>query len=160
MPVEPLPAWRPHLRSRTRLRTTPVHHFVDPSIGLAALGVGSKDLLGDLEATGFQFESMVMRDLRVYAQALNPTWSSWRDSQTGAEVDAILELPNGRWAGFEIKLGEAAADATAMTLLSCARKIDTSRHGEPLALVVLTGGRFAYRRPDGVCVVPITALGP
>ncbi|MDR1077805.1 MAG: DUF4143 domain-containing protein [Propionibacteriaceae bacterium] len=160
MLLEPLPAWRPHLRSRTRLRATPVHHFVDPSLGVAAMGSGSQGLLADLEAAGLQFESMVLRDLRVYAQALNPAWSSWRDSQTGDEVDAILELPDGRWAGFKIKLGETAADAAASTLLTCARKIDFSKHGPPLALVVVTGGRFTYRRPDGVCVVPITALGP
>jgi predicted AAA+ superfamily ATPase len=160
MLVEPLPAWRPHLRSRTRLRSTAVHHFVDPSIGLAALGATSQSLLDDLAAAGFQFESLVLRDLRIYAQPLNATFSAWRDSRTGAEVDAILELPGGRWAAFEIKLGETAADQGAAALLHCASKIDLSRHGDPLALIVVTGGRFAYRRPDGVCVVPITALGP
>ena len=160
MLIEPVPAWRPHMRSRTRLRTTPVHHFVDPSVGLAALGVGTPELLRDLNAAGFQFESLVMRDLRVYGQPLGATFSSWRDSRTGHEVDAILELPDGRWAAFEIKLGEAAVDAAAAGLLNCAGKIDTTKHSDPLALVVLTGGRFAYRRPDGVWVVPITALGP
>ncbi len=160
MLVESLPAWRPHMRSRTRLRASPVHHFVDPSIGPAALGVGSTELLADLHATGFHFESLALRDLRVYAQALGATFSSWRDTQLNKEVDAVLELPNGRWAAFEFKLGEAAADAAAEALLHFARKIDTDRHGEPLALVVVTGGRFTYRRPDGVLVVPITALGP
>lgn len=160
MLVEPLPAWRPHLRSRTRLRTTPVHHFVDPSLGTAALGVRVHDLLNDLEAAGYQFESLVVRDLRVYAQALGATLSSWRDSQTGAEVDVVLELPNGRWAAFEIKLGENTADSAAAELSHFAGKVDTARHGEPLALCVITGGRFAYRRLDGVNVVPITALGP
>lgn len=160
MLVEALPAWRPHLRSRTRLRTTPVHHFVDPSLGTAALGVGVRDLLSDLEAAGYHFESLVLRDLRVYAQALGATLSSWRDSQTGAEVDVVLELPNGRWAAFEIKLGENAADSAAAALLHFAGKVDNARHGDPLALCVITGGRFAYQRPDGVGVVPITALGP
>ncbi len=160
MLVEPLPAWRPHMRSRTRLRTSPVHHFVDPSLGTAALGVGVDALLKDLEAAGLHFESLVLRDLRIYSQAMGATLSSWRDSQTGAEVDAVLELPNGRWAGFEIKLGEAAADAAATSLLRFAGKIDASRHDDPLALVIITGGRFAYQRPDGVCVVPITALAP
>lgn len=160
MLVEPLPAWRPHLRSRTRLRVSPVHHFVDPSLGTAALGVGAADLLKDLEAAGYHFESLVLRDLRVYSQALGASLSSWRDSRTGAEVDVVLELPNGRWAAFEIKLGEAAADAAATSLLHFANKVDTTRHGEPLALVVITGGRFAHRRPDGVTVVPIGALGP
>jgi predicted AAA+ superfamily ATPase len=160
MLLEPLPAWRPHLRSRTQLRAKSVHHFVDPSLGVAALGGGSSELLADLNAAGFHFESLVLRDLRVYAQQLNATFSSWRDSTTGTEVDAILELPNGRWAGFEIKLGESGADVAARSLLTCARKVDATKHGKPTALVVITGGQYAYRRPDGVCVVPITALGP
>lgn len=160
MLVEPLPAWRPHMRSRTRLRVSPVHHFVDPSLGTAALGVGVKDLLNDLDAAGHHFESLVLRDLRIYSQPLDATLSSWRDSQTGAAVDVVIELPNGRWAAFEVKLGEAAADPAAASLLHFAGKVDTARHGDPLALVVITGGRFAYRRADGVIVVPITALGP
>ena len=160
MLTESLPAWQPHMRSRTRLRTTPVHHFVDPSIGVAALGVGSAELLADLEAAGFQFESLALRDLRIYSQRLDGSLSSWRDTQLNKEIDAVLELPNGRWAGFEFKLGEAQADAAAESLLGMASKVDAARHGEPAALVVVTGGRFAYRRPDGVLVVPITALGP
>ncbi|MCT2149996.1 DUF4143 domain-containing protein [Dermabacter vaginalis] len=160
MLIEPIPAWRPHMRSRTRLRAAAIHHFVDPSLGTAALGVGSDDLRRDLSAAGLHFESLVMRDLRVYGQPLGATLSSWRDSQTGLEVDAVLELPDGRWAGIEVKLGEAAADAAADSLLRMAAKIDHDRHGAPVALLVVTGGRYAYKRPDGVCVVPITALGP
>src|SRR5699024_1325817 len=160
MLIEPLPAWRPHMRSRTRLRASPVNHFVDPSLGTSALGIGVDDLLRDLEAAGLHFESLVLRDLRIYAQAMNARLSSWRDSRTGAEVDVVLELPDGRWAGIEIKLGETAADAAANSLLRFSEKIDTLRHDDPLALIVVTGGRFAYRRPDGVCVVPVTALGP
>ena len=160
MLLEPLPAWQPHLRSRTRLRTTSVHHFVDPSIGLAAMATNSKQLMTDLRTAGYHFESLVLRDLRVYAQTLSPTFSSWRDSRTGAEVDMILETPDGNWAAFEVKLGEASVDAAAKALVNCASKVDTKHHGEPMALVVITAGRFSYRRPDGVCVVPITALGP
>lgn len=160
MVVERLPAWRPHMRSRTRLRVSPVHHFVDPSLGAAALGVGVDDLMNDLEAAGHHVESMVMRNIRVYAQALGARLSSWRDSQTGAEVDGVLELPNGQWAAFEVKLGESAAGAGAAALLHFAGKVDRTQHRGPLALVVITGGRFAYRRADGVSVVPITALGP
>lgn len=160
MLVEPLPAWQSHMRSRTRLRTTPVHHFVDPSLGPAALGAGSAELLRDLEATGFHFESLVMRDLRVYSQALGVSLSSWRDTQLNKEIDAVLELPNGRWAGVEVKLGEGAADDAAEALLYMASKVDTEKHGEPVALIVVTGGRYSYRRSDGVTVVPITALGP
>lgn len=160
MLIEPLPAWQPHMRSRTRLRTTPVLHFVDPSLGTSALGAGVDELLRDLEAAGLQFESLVVRDLRVYTQPLGATLSSWRDTKTGAEVDIVIELPGGRWAGVEVKLGEAAVDAAADSLLRLAAKIDTSRHGEPAALVVITGGRFVYQRPDGVSVVPLSALGP
>lgn len=158
--VEALPAWRPHMRSRTRLRISSVHHFVDPSLGTAALGVGVDELLHDLDSAGFHFESLAVRDLRVYSQALGASLSSWRDSKTGDEVDVILELPNGRWAAFEIKLGENAADAAASSLLKFAQKVDLERHGEPLALAVITGGRFAYQRSDGVSVIPISLLGP
>lgn len=160
MLVESLPAWRPHMRSGRQLRTTPVHYFVDPSLGPAALGVGSGELLSDLEATGFHFESLVLRDLRVYTQALGATLSSWRDTKTGDEVDVILELPNGTWAAIEIKLGEGATEAAAASLLRFVRKVDTSRHGDPSALIVINGGRFTLRRSDGVTIVPIAALGP
>lgn len=160
MLIEPLPAWRPHMRSRSRLRTSEIHHFLDPSIAVGALGVGSSELLGDLEATGFMFESLAIRDLRVYAQPLGGTLSSWRDTGSNREVDAVLELPDGRWAAWEFKLGEGAADAAARSLLAFANAVDPARHGAPLALVVVTGGRFAYRRPDGVLVVPLATLGP
>ncbi len=158
--VEPLPAWRPHMRSRTRLRTSAVHHFVDPSIGTAALGVGTADLLNDLNAAGFHFESLVIRDLRIYSQALGVQLSSWRDSQSGKEVDAVLELPNGGWAAVEIKLGEGAVDVAAQRLTYFAAKVDVDRHGPPVALIVVTGGRLAFQRKDGVFVVPISQLGP
>lgn len=160
MLLEPIPAWRPHMRSRARLRSSAVHHFIDPSLGAAALGVGSQHLLHDLNAAGLHFESLVMRDLRIYSQPLGAMLSSWRDTHGGHEVDAILELPDGRWAGIEVKLGEAAAEEGAASLLRMAKKIDEDRHGKPAALIVITGGRFSYRRPDGVCVVPITALRP
>ena len=160
MLVEPLEAWSPHMRSRTRLRASAVHHFVDPSLGTAALGVGTADLLNDLSAAGFHFESLVMRDLRVYSQAHGVQLSSWRDSQSSKEVDAVLELPNGRWAAVEVKLGEGAIDAAASNLRQFADKVDVDRHGPPVALIVVTGGRVAFRRHDGVVVVPITQLGP
>lgn len=160
MLVEPLPAWRPHMRSRTRLRASAVHHFVDPSLGTAALGVGTADLLNDLNAAGFHFESLVMRDLRIYGQALGVQLSSWRDSQSSKEVDAVLELPNGRWAAVEIKLGEGAIDVAAERLKYFAARVDVERHGPPVALIVVTGGRLAFRRDDGVLVVPISQLGP
>ncbi|MDO4259066.1 MAG: DUF4143 domain-containing protein [Actinomycetaceae bacterium] len=160
MLIEPLPAWQPHMRSKTRLRTSPIQHFVDPSLGISTLGVDSNALARDLEAAGLHFESMVLRDLRIYSQSLGAQLYSWRDSQTGAEVDVILEYPNSSWAGIEIKMGESAVDSAAESLLRCAQKIDSDKHGDPIALIVITGGRYSYRRPDGVCVVPITALGP
>lgn len=95
-----------------------------------------------------------------HSQRLSATLSSWHDSQTGLEADAILALPDGTWAAIEVKLGESAADSAAESLLRVAGKIDNSRHGPPRALIVVTAGRLSYRRPDGVIVVPITALGP
>jgi predicted AAA+ superfamily ATPase len=160
MVIEPLPAWRPHMRSRTQLRASAVHHFVDPALGLSALKVGTRELLSDLNAAGFHFESLVLRDLRVYAQSLGGSLSSWRDTKSGREVDAILELPDGRWAAFEFKLGESAADSAAEALISFAHRVDVDRHGSPAALVVVTAGRYTLRRPDGVVVVPISVLGP
>ncbi|MDH6277607.1 putative AAA+ superfamily ATPase [Aurantimicrobium minutum] len=158
--IETLPAWRPHMRSPSQLRTSAVHYFVDPSIGPAALGIGTSELLADLPAAGFHFEALVMRDIRVYSQALDASLSSWRDTKLNKEVDLIIELPNGSWAAVEVKLGENATDAAAASLLSFAEKVDTARHGKPVALIVINAGRYTYRRPDGVLVIPISVLGP
>jgi predicted AAA+ superfamily ATPase len=145
------------MRSRTRLRATPTRYFVDPSIGTAALGVGSRDLSMDLEAAGYHFEALAIRDLRIYAQALSGHVETWRDAE-GHEVDAIITLDDGRWAAAEIKLGQGAVDAAAAGLLDFATRVDTSRQGEPSALIVITATGAAGRRTDGVDVVPITAL--
>src|SRR5690606_19107806 len=120
MLIEPLPAWNPHMRSRVKLRTSAIQHFTDPALGLAALEAGSEKLLNDLNAAGFHFESLVLRDLRIYAQASGAYFSSWRDNESGVEVDAILELPSGRWAAFEFKLGEGGSviDNAANSLLN------------------------------------------
>ena len=152
-------AWRPHMRSRTKLRTAPVRYFIDPSIGAAALGIGSAELLADLRATGFHFEALAVRDLRVYTQPLGGTVDSWRDAN-GREVDALLTLPGGRWGAFEVKLNPAAIDEAAASLLRFAAGVDTTRHGAPAVLGVITSTGFAGRRPDGVVVVPIGTLGP
>lgn len=152
-------AWQPHMRSRSRLRTTATRYFVDPSIGTAALHVGSEDLLRDLEAAGYHFEALVVRDLRIYAQALGGRVATWRD-EAGNEVDAIITLPGGRWAAFEIKMGNSQVDAAAANLLRFAERIDTGRQGEPAALVVVTATGSAGQRSDGVHVAPITALAP
>jgi len=159
--TENSPSWRPHMRSRTRLREAPVRYFVDPSLGPAALGVGSRDLLADLNAAGFHFEALALRDLRVYAQPLDGTISTWREVHGRKAVDAIVETPNG-WAAFEVKLtgDQAVIDGAARGLLDFAAEIDIDRHGHPAALVVVTATGGGGKRTDGVHVVPITALGP
>lgn len=152
-------AWRPHMRSRARLRTAVTRYFVDPSVGTAALGVGSADLLGDLEAAGFHFEALVVRDLRIYAQSLGGRIDTWRDSE-GNEVDAIVTLPDGGWAALEVKMSQNDVDRAAAGLLSFVDRVDTGKQGKPAALIVVTATGSAGRRSDGVHVVPITALGP
>lgn len=159
--TENSPAWQPHMRSRTQLRTSPTRYFVDPSLGTAATNVGSRELLADLEAAGFHFEGLAVRDLRIYAQPLRGTVSSWREAHGRKEVDAIVETPDS-WAAFEIKLtgDQSVIDTAAKGLVDFAADVDTSRHGAPAALVVLTATGGGGRRADGVHVVPITALGP
>ncbi|MFT4229441.1 MAG: DUF4143 domain-containing protein [Microbacterium sp.] len=159
--TENSPSWRPHMRSRTQLREAQVRYFADPSLGAAALGVGSRDLLADPSAAGFHFEALALRDLRVYAQPLEGRISTWREAHGRKEVDAIIETPNA-WGAFEVKLtGDSRViDAAARGLLQFAAEIDTDRHGAPSALVVVTATGGAGRRADGVHVVPITALGP
>jgi predicted AAA+ superfamily ATPase len=157
--LEDLPAWAPVLRSRSLLRSAPTRHFVDPSLAVAALGADPGRLLRDVRTLGFLFESLVVRDLRVYAGALDATVSHYRDS-TDLEADAIIERRDGTWAAFEVKLGPGAVDDAARTLLRVADRVDSSRHGPPAALVVITGWGFGYRRPDGVSVIPIGALAP
>ena len=159
MVVEQQPAWAPHLRSRSRLRTSRKRHFVDPSLATAALGAEPGHLLGDIPWFGFLFESLVVRDLRVYAQAMRAKVYHYRDN-TGLEVDAIVDAGAGRWAAFEVKLGAGRIEEAARTLLTFADRVDTSRCGEPAALVVLTATGHGYQRPDGVAVVPVGVLGP
>ncbi len=156
--VEDLPAWSPALRSRTPLRAAPTRHFTDPSLAVAALGADPDRLLRDVETLGLLFESLVVRDLRVFAQALGATVSHYRDA-TDLEADAVVERRDGTWAAFEVKLGPGSVDAGARSLLRLAERVDADRHGPPAALVVVTGWGYAYRRPDGVCVVPAGALG-
>jgi predicted AAA+ superfamily ATPase len=158
--VEDQPAWRPHLRSRVQLRTSPNRHFVDPSLAVAALGASPETLLADLNYLGYLFESLVVRDLRIYAQHADASVSYYRDS-TGLEVDAVVEARNGRWAAFEIKLGgDAAIEGAARSLLRFAGRIDTRKRGEPARLGVIVATGLGYVRDDGVAVIPIGALGP
>jgi hypothetical protein len=156
--VEDLPAWSPALRSRSILRSAPKRHFVDPSLAVAALGTSPERLLVDVETLGLLFESLVVRDLRAYAEASDAAVFHYREN-TGLEADAIVERRDGRWAGFEVKLGPGAIDEAAVKLRRLADRVDPERHGPPAALAVITGWGYAYRRPDGVDVIPIGTLG-
>lgn len=159
--LEPLRAWPAHLRSRTPLRTTPKHHFTDPSLAVAALRATPQRLLADPETLGLLFESLVIRDLRVYAQAAHAEVFAFTDA-SGAGADAIVDAGDGRWIAFEVKLGGAAhVDAAARSLAAVRTKIDETRMGEAAKLVVITAADgYAYERPDGVTVIPISTLGP
>ena len=157
--TENSPAWAPHMRSATPLQSSPTRYFVDPSLAVAALGQGPTQLLGDLNAAGFFFENLVVRDVRVYAQKLGGQVHHWRD-QNQSEVDIIVTLPDGRWGAFEVKLNPADTDKAAASLRSFAKKVDQGKAGPPAALGVITSTGFAYRRPDGVAVLPIGTLGP
>lgn len=159
MIVEDQPPWAPHLRSRSRLRVSPKRQFVDPSIAVAALDAGPDSLLHDFAWLGLLFESLVIRDLRVYAQAMGARVYHYRDN-TGLEVDAIVEAGPGRWAAFEIKLGIGRIDEAVRSLLKFADRVDTSRCGEPAVLGVIVERGYGYVRPDGVSVIPLGALGP
>ena len=159
MVVEEQPPWAPHLRSRSRLQLSPKRHFVDPSIAAAALGAGPEHLLHDFSWFGLLFESIVVRDLRVHAQAMGARVYHYRDD-TGLEVDAIIDAGPGRWAAFEIKLGLSRIDDAAHALLKFADRVDTSRWGEPVALGVIVERGYGYVRPDGVSVIPLGTLGP
>lgn len=157
--VEDMPAWNPNLRSKTAIRTSDTRYFVDPSIATATLGLGPDDLIGDLNTFGLLFETMAVRDLRVYADALNGTVYHFRDKD-GLECDAVIHLRNGSYGLVEIKLGgDRAVEEGVSTLQTLKDKIDTTKMKEPSFLMVLTGlGDYAYRRPDGVYIVPIGTL--
>lgn len=157
MVIEDQPAWSTHLRSSATLRKSPKRHFVDPSIAVATLGADVPGLVRDLRYLGFLFESLAVRDLRIYAQAQGAAVSHYRDS-TGREGDAIVHKPDGTWAAFEVKLGQGGIAAGAHSLLRLADAVDLDKAGAPAALTVITGAGFAHRRPDGVNVVPIATL--
>lgn len=157
--LEDLPAWSPALRSRTPLRSSPTRHFVDPSLCVAALATHPQRLLGDVETLGLMFESLVVRDVRIYAQAMDAAAFHYRDAND-LEVDVIVERRDGAWAAFEVKLGQEQVEAAAQALLKVAATIDTARHGRPSSLAVITGWGYGYLRPDGVAVIPIGVLAP
>ena len=157
--IEDMPAWNPKLRSKTAIRTSDTRYFVDPSIATAALGIGPKDLMYDLNTYGLLFETMAVRDLRVYADALDGRVYHYRD-HNGLECDAVVHLHNGSYGLVEIKLGgETLIEEGAYNLKKLANKIDTTKMKSPSFMMVLTAtGAYAYRRKDGVLVVPIGCL--
>lgn len=158
--VEDLPSWNTHLRSRASLVRAPKRHFVDPSLAPAALGAGPQRYLDDLNAFGYLFESMAVRDLRIYAQATGAFVCHYRDTY-GLEADAVIETADGRWIAAEVKLGGAPTiDSAAQALLKLRDRVAQERAAGIVRLMVITGGRYCYERPDGVAVVPLASLGP
>ncbi len=159
MVIENQPSWGPHLRSRDVVRRAPKRHFIDPSLAAAALGASPERLLRDPSTLGFLFESLTIRDLRVYAQSLGGHVLHYRDS-AGCEADAVVTLTDGSWAAVEVKLGTAHVDAAAQSLHRFVSRVDSTKSGEPVARIVVTAGEHAYTRQDGVAVVPLSLLGP
>lgn len=158
--VEDLSAWQPHLRARAALRTNPVRHFVCPSLAVAALRTNSSRLRADLGFFGFLFESLVVRDLRIYSQLQGCRLSHYCD-EYGLEVDVILERADGEWAAFEVKLGSDQGVAEGIESLRLLRdRIDDKRMGEPVRLAVITATGDGVELPDGIAVIPATTLGP
>lgn len=159
--IEDMPAWNPNLRSKTAIRTSGNRYFIDPSIATAALGIGPNDLIDDLETMGLFFETLAVRDLRVYADALDGQVYHYRD-KSGLECDTVLHLRNGSYGLIEIKLGgDDLIESGAKSLKALSEAIDTTRMHQPSFMMVLTGiGDFPYRRDDDVWVVPIGCLRP
>jgi hypothetical protein len=157
--VEDMPAWNPNLRSKTAIRSSDTRYYVDPSIAAAALGAGPKDLTNDLNTMGLLFETMCVRDLRVYAESLGGEVLHYRD-KSGLECDTVIHLRNGSYGLAEIKLGGSRLiEEGAANLKSLAGKIDTTKMKEPSFLMIVVGtGEFAYRREDGIYIVPAGCL--
>ena len=157
--VEDMPAWNPNLRSKTSIRTSDTRYYVDPSIAVAALGIGPKDLTNDLNTMGLLFETLCVRDLRVYAESIGGNVLHYKD-KSGLECDTVIHLKNGRYGLAEIKLGgQKFIEDAAENLKSLSNKIDTSKMPAPSFLMIVIGiGEFAYKREDGIFIVPIGCL--
>ena len=158
--IEDVPAWNPNLRSKTAIRTTETRYFVDPSVATASMGLGPEDLINDLNTMGLVFENLCIRDLRVYAQAIDGEIYHYRD-KNGLECDAVVHLRNGKYGLIEIKLGgETLIEEAAKTLSALEKAIDTEKMKSPSFKMVLTAvGSYAYKRKDGIWIVPVTCLG-
>ena len=157
--VEDVPAWSPSLKSRLAIRSAAKRQFVDPSVATAVLGATPRRLLNDFRSFGSLFESLCVRDMRVYAQPLDGEVRHYRD-QTGLEADMIVVLKDGRWGAVEVKLGAGDIDSAAAGLKKLKEKVDVSRMGRPSFLMVLTGADLGYTREDGVIVCPLGCLRP
>lgn len=157
--IEESPAWNPNLRSKTAIRTSKTRYFVDPSIAVAALGIEPNDLIHDLNTFGLIFESLCIRDLRVYAESINGSVYHYRDA-SGLECDAVVHLRSGVYGLIEIKLGgDNLINEGVENLIKMKNKIDTEKMNNPAFLMVLTAtGKYAYQREDGVYIVPIGCL--
>jgi predicted AAA+ superfamily ATPase len=157
--IEDLEAWNPNIRSKSAIRTSDTRHFVDPSIGTAALGLGPSDLINDLNSFGLFFEDLAVRDLRVFAEALDGRLYHYRDS-SGLECDTVIHRRNGTYALVEVKLGgDKLIEEGVNALKTLATAIDTTKMPNPSFMMVLTAvGQYAYQRPDGIFVVPIGCL--
>lgn len=155
--VEDLQAWSPSLRSKTTIRTSSKRQFVDPSIATAVMRTNPEGILKDFETFGLLFEALCVRDLRIYAQVNDGDVFHYRD-KSGLEADMVVALRDGRWGAIEVKLGNKQTEVAAENLLKLKSKIDTEKMGDPSFLMVITGGQYAYRRDDGVLVVPIGCL--
>lgn len=157
--IEDVPAWKPSLRSKTAIRTSDKRQFVDPSIAVAVMRADADSIIDDFKYFGFLFESLVTRDLRIYSQLIDGEVFHYRDKNE-LEADIIIRLHDNRWAAVEVKLGNKEIEEGAKHLLALQKKVDTEKVGEPSFLMIVTGGQYAYRRPDGVYVVPIGCLKP
>ena len=157
--IEEVKAWQPSLRSKRGIRTSNKRHFVDTSIATAVLELTPQNVLMDFNLFGFLFEDFCLRDLRVYTQSLRGDVYHYHDN-TNLESDLILRLHDGRWAAVEVKTGSKEIEEAAEHLIQLSEDVDTDKIGKPAFLMVLTGGQFAYRRKDGVYVIPIGCLKP
>ena len=157
--IEDMKAWNPNLRSKTAIRTSDTRYFVDPSLAAASLRIGPQDLINNLNITGFFFEALAVRDLRVYAESLDGDVYHYKDNLDN-ECDVVIHLRDGRYALLEVKLGgERLIDEGVRTLKDVLRRIDTDKMGKPAFMAIITGTeRYAYRRDDGIIILPLGAL--
>lgn len=157
--IEDMKAWNPNLRSKTAIRTSDTRYFVDPSLAAASLRIGPQDLINNLNTTGFFFEALAVRDLRVYAESLDGDVYHYKDNLDN-ECDVVIHLRDGRYALLEVKLGgEKLIDEGVRTLKDVLRRIDTDKMGKPAFMAIITGTeRYAYRRDDGIIILPLGAL--